>query len=114
MSVQPATNISFYVYPGLSFPLDNELKQLLFWVCNEAGVTLEEAMSKSRVRDIADARGVYCYLARKHTGYSFREIGDLIGLSHDAVIHYVNRVAGLIDVGDKKIMRILGKMGEIN
>lgn len=48
--------------------------------------------SKSRLRDIADARQMIMYLCKKHTGLSFPAIGAKLSRSHATVLHGVNAV----------------------
>lgn len=54
--------------------------------------------SKSRVRDIADARQVIMYLASKHTQLSSPAIGQKLGRVHATVLHGINTVKDRIPV----------------
>lgn len=48
--------------------------------------------SKSRLRDIADARQMIMYLCKKHTGLSSPAIGSKLNRSHATVLHGISAV----------------------
>lgn len=50
--------------------------------------------SKSRVRDIADARQVIMYLADKHTSLSSNAIGHKLNRKHSTVLHGIATISG--------------------
>ena len=52
--------------------------------------------SKSRVRDVADARMVIMYLAQKILGLSTGSIGRKLGRQHSTVIHGIKSVISRI------------------
>lgn len=54
--------------------------------------------SKSRVRDIADARQVIMFLASKHTGLSSPAIGQKLGRVHATVLHGINALKNRLPV----------------
>jgi chromosomal replication initiator protein len=54
--------------------------------------------SKSRLRDIADARQMIMYLCKKHTALSFPAIGSKLNRSHATVLHGVNAVEERLEV----------------
>ena len=49
--------------------------------------------TRSRLRDIADARQMIMYLCKKHTGLSLPAIGAKLNRKHATVIHGINTVA---------------------
>lgn len=49
--------------------------------------------SKSRLRDIADARQMIMYLCKKHTGLSYPAIGAKLNRKHPTVVHGIQAVA---------------------
>jgi chromosomal replication initiation ATPase DnaA len=52
------------------------------------GISELQLESKSRKREIVEARQIYCYLMRKHTDLSLKAIGATIGgRDHSTVIH---------------------------
>lgn len=56
--------------------------------------------SKSRVRDIADARQVIMYLCNKHTGLSSVSIGAKLNRGHATVLHGISSVKERLSVSD--------------
>ncbi len=54
--------------------------------------------SKSRVRDIADARQVIMYLCKKHAGLSTTAIGNKLNRRHPTVLHRIDAVKGRLSV----------------
>lgn len=53
--------------------------------------------TKSKEHHLADARRIYCYLARKLTTYSYREIGEVINRDYSTVIYLINKTEELIE-----------------
>ena len=66
-----------------------KLKEILEFVIKE---TTEDITSMSRERAVNDSRSIYFKLAREHTGYTFKHIGESLGQSHATVIHAVKNV----------------------
>ena len=66
-----------------------KLKEILEFVIKE---TTEDITVMSRKRAVNDARSIYCKLAREHTGYTFKNIGESLGQNHATVIHSVKNV----------------------
>lgn len=58
----------------------------------------EVIFSKSRIRNIADARQMIMYLAHKHTGMSTPAIGFKLNRIHSTVIHGIDVVEKRLDV----------------
>ncbi len=54
--------------------------------------------SKSRLRDIADARQMIMYLCKKHTGLSSPAIGAKLNRKHATVLHGISAVADRLEV----------------
>lgn len=54
--------------------------------------------SKSRLRDIADARQMIMYLCKKHTGLSSPAIGAKLNRKHATVLHGISAIADRIEV----------------
>lgn len=60
---------------------------ILHTVTNYYGLTIKDISSRSREGDIRKARQIYCALTKKHTEFSFREIGEKIDRDHSTVMH---------------------------
>lgn len=54
--------------------------------------------SKSRLRDIADARQMIMYLCKKHTGLSSPAIGSKLNRKHATVLHGISAIADRLEV----------------
>lgn len=68
------------------------LKEIFYDVANKCDVSTIEMSSKSRKREICDARFIYCYRARIITKESLEAIGKLINRSHADVLHGIRQV----------------------
>ncbi|MDE6231238.1 MAG: chromosomal replication initiator protein DnaA, partial [Muribaculaceae bacterium] len=53
--------------------------------------------SKSRLRDIADARQMIMYLCKKHTGLSSPAIGAKLNRKHATVLHGISTISDRIE-----------------
>lgn len=56
------------------------------------GVSVEEIVSSTRKRSVADARAVTCYLAYNLCGMSSTEVGQLVHRDHSTIIIAVRKV----------------------
>lgn len=65
-------------------------------VCKYYNLTMEEFLSRSRKRSIAQPRQVAMYLARRYTGESFQAIGRSFNRYHATTLHAVGTVERLI------------------
>ena len=76
-------------------------------VSKVTGVSKELIKSRIRMREAADARMLFCYMARKE-GYLQREIGSFVGLCHSRVS------AAYYDVklGKGKFRPLIAKLSE--
>ena len=69
------------------------IDDILEKVCQHFGVAQQHVFSKSRKRDLVEARQVSMYLAKKHTKMPDSRIGQLIGgRDHSTVIHSCSTV----------------------
>ena len=67
-------------------------------VCNYFGIKPEMILSKTRKREIVQARQIAMYLSRNHTKSSLATIGSQIGgKDHATVLHSCNTVSDLMD-----------------
>lgn len=66
-------------------------------VANHFGIKVSEIMSKRRTKNLSFPRHIAMYLCRKHTTYSYPEIGEHFGgRDHSSVIHAANVVASKV------------------
>lgn len=62
-----------------------EIKDIVSRVCSHFGIDPEELHWKTRRAEIADARGVICFLAVRHAGHSGVEVGGQVNLGRSGV-----------------------------
>ncbi len=75
-------------------------------VCNRLDITTEEFYSKSKKREMVQARQLAMYFAKKYTKCSLAMIGQQCGgKDHATVIHALKTVANLLET-DKKFRNI--------
>ena len=98
--------ISPYSFPGLKLTISDKRKILkdrtnrvwlskedvLDIISNESGVGVNEIVSRSRKKEIVNARFIFCSIMKDHYNYSLVYIGELIGgRDHTSVIHAINQ-----------------------
>lgn len=96
--------VSPYVYPGIK---EKELitknkkhrralispQDVLDVVSKNFGVTIEDILSKSRKKEVSEARHIYCSIMKSEFSYSLKTIGQTISdRDHTTVIHSLNTV----------------------
>ena len=86
------------------------LHDILEKVSYASGVSIDDIKGRKRNSDICVARQIYCYIARKKTKASLRDIGDIIYRDHACVINSCRRANALIDINDKKMILVLEKV----
>ena len=69
---------------------------IILKVCNYYGVTLEELMSKSRLRKIADARNTLFYIFHKCYKMSSPEVGKIFNKNHATILSGANKIEGFM------------------
>ncbi|MFA6779663.1 MAG: chromosomal replication initiator protein DnaA [Paludibacteraceae bacterium] len=76
-------------------------------VCSHYNLDISEIQTKSRKREVVQARQIAMYLARKYTKNSLSSIGEQIGnRDHATVLHACKTVTDLIDI-DKGVRQSL-------
>jgi hypothetical protein len=70
---------------------------MLFEIVEEVtGISQEQIRSRSRKRDISDARMMMCESLRRNSKYRLQEIGSSVcNLDHSTVVHYKNKLPQL-------------------
>jgi chromosomal replication initiation ATPase DnaA len=90
---------------------NEKLFNILLLVAKPLGCSIAGLISKSRERELADARKIYCMLAEEQGGYSLAEIGDTIGgRDHSTVSVAIKEGRNLLDKDEKfrvKMERVL-------
>jgi chromosomal replication initiator protein len=81
---------------------DREI-ELINKSCEIKNVTLDQIHSKTRIREVVEARYIIFYILRNHYNYSFSAIANKFGKNHATVL-----------LACKKIESLLEKNGELN
>jgi len=89
-------NIDYRIYPGLSYNI-YDTRSAMKAVSEMFNVSTEEIKSKSRKRNIADARFIYCYITKKKLHYTLDVIGKTINRDHSSIVHSIKMVKILED-----------------
>jgi chromosomal replication initiator protein len=86
-----------YVYVGLNNQTQATFKKskhnninpdtVLKIVSKKTGVSVNEILSRSRIREVSDARQMFCYIMREKYGMRYAKIGRIIGRDHATAIH---------------------------
>lgn len=100
--------VSPYVYPGLNHTSQLRIKsdssvmitpeEILEIISRNCNVTIEDIMSKTRVREIAEARQLFCYVIREKFGYPLSKVGRLVNRDHATAIHSIKAHKDRYDV----------------
>jgi chromosomal replication initiator protein len=89
-------NINYWVYPGLSYNI-YDANSAMKAVSQVFDISEKEIKSRSRKRNIADARFIYCYITKKKLHYTLNAIGSTINRDHSSVIHAIKMATILGD-----------------
>lgn len=74
------------------------LPHILHQVSKMTGISIEELKSRSRKRDVADARFVYYRHARATTKETLNRIGQLVKRDHSGVVHGIREAQKVKEV----------------
>ena len=74
------------------------IEQIIATVCDHMGIDKERMSSSERTREVAIARQLAMYLAKKHTKQPLTNIGAAIGgRNHATVLHSCKTISNLMD-----------------
>lgn len=100
--------VSPYVFVGLCDKVQSKIRTkvnpgvrpllIMKAVGDTCGVTVEDIMSRTRLREFVDARQLYCYIMREKFGLSLSKIGKTINRDHATAIHSVKTHKNKCDV----------------
>jgi chromosomal replication initiator protein len=99
--------ISPFSFPGLKLTIGDKRKileetrtnrvklskeDILDIISKESGVSIGEIVSKSRKKEVVNARFIFCSILKDHYGYSLVHIGELIGgRDHTTIINAIDQ-----------------------
>ena len=75
---------------------DIDKESIILKVCNYYNVTLDELMSKSRLRKIADARNTLFYIFHKCYKMTSTEVGKIFNKNHATILSGANKIDGFM------------------
>ena len=95
-------NISPYVYPGIKTEFIPKIRskqyarskitpeEVMNIVAQNYGITTLDILSRTRKREMCDARHMFCAIMRKQFRYSLKSIGEMVnGRDHTTTIHSI-------------------------
>lgn len=87
------------VDPG-NIPTSAMVERIISAVCKKYGVTEEDIKSKKKTENIANARHIVIYIARKITNLTLQDIADILSRNHSTILSSINKVE--INIKTKK------------
>jgi chromosomal replication initiator protein len=104
--------ISPYVFPGLidlkkesrKIRIERGLKYantIIRSICFDRNITKTEISSKSRLKEICEARQLSIYFIRKNTELPLKEIGKLFNRDHATVMHSIQSIENQLSYNKK-------------
>jgi chromosomal replication initiation ATPase DnaA len=74
------------------------LSSILDYCLLQTLVSKSDLLDGKQTRRVADARKIYCYLAKQNTKYSLSEIGRFINKDHATVCYSIKTVENLLKI----------------
>ena len=93
-------------HPFKPLMVDAKLEDLLIIVSNECEIPASTILCKSRTREYAIARQMFCFIATRHLGYKLERVGLFLNRHHSTIIHGANRINDAIDLKFNPELRI--------
>ena len=75
---------------------DIDKDSIILKVCNYYGISLDELMSKSRLRKIADARNTLYYIFHKCYKMTSTEVAKMFNKNHATILSGANKIDGFM------------------
>ena len=97
-------SISPYCFPGVKFDCNDKTKfksslklskhnvtkeEILEIISQECDVLLSDILTRSRKKEVVNARFIFCAVMKKHFTYSLKRIGSIVHRDHTSVIHAI-------------------------
>jgi len=102
------TKVSPYVFAGLNdaskLRIQSDLsplvtpEQILEIIGKNCNVTVSDILSRTRIREIVEARQMFCYVVREKFGYPLSRIGRMVNRDHATAIHSIKAHKDRCDV----------------
>lgn len=88
------------------------LTTLVDIIASVSGVEKKNILGKERYRKFVIPRYIFSYVAKRRYGYTYEQIGEVLGTHHSTVIYSVNKVKDLLDIQDEYIVPIYNSVVE--
>jgi chromosomal replication initiation ATPase DnaA len=101
-------NLSLFVTKEVKEKINNDYQETFDLirgiVCNNAGLEHNEFHAKERKKESVKVRKQFCYLAKKYTYATNKEIGEYIrpGFDHSTVTHAIQGMKDLLTAYDQE------------
>jgi len=102
-------NRSYWTFPGI----DNITPEEIFKKICISEDADPETVKKSRKYEYVIIKQMYCYIARKMTMASFKEIGEVIDKDHATVLYSCNKIEDHLGIGYKSVKNLYNKINKI-
>lgn len=91
--------MNYWVIPAMPNRLRNATsKRILSIITKETDTSIDDIISKTRKREVVQARQMYHHFMRKYTKLSLTRIGDMTGgREHATVLHSLKTVNNLVE-----------------
>jgi len=87
--------INYFIMPGIKNTKAIQAEMLFQEIEKFTGITKAELQSKTRLREVVDARIMYAYIMKSKTLLTLLKIGQQINRDHSTVIHYLRQFKNL-------------------
>ena len=84
------------------------LENVMEAVVSVTGVPAEKVFGKDRMREVASARHMFCYMARKYTNASLGNVGKFLGRDHTTAINSVKVCNDMLDTKEEFFVNTIG------
>lgn len=88
------------------------LNTLVDIIATVSGVEKKNIIGKERYRKFVIPRYIFGYIAKRRYGYTFEQIGEVLGTHHSTVIYSVGKVKDLLDINDDYLVPMYNEVVE--
>lgn len=85
-------------------------EQVMEAVSSVTGVPADKIFGKDRFREVAAARHMFCYVARKYTNGTLGQTGKFLGRDHTTAINSVKVCNDMLDIQDEVFVNTLAEI----
>lgn len=86
------------------------LENVMEAISRVTGVEAGEIFGKNRKREVAAARHMFCYMARKYTNATLGQAGKFLGRDHTTAINSVKVCNDMLDIQDEVFVNTLAQI----